>query len=141
MSQDHVKLAEQGIAAINAAYAKDDIAPWRQQVEETIDPELLLEGSRDVFTEGDWRGKEGAIRFVANQMEVLKEMWMRLDEFIEVDANRFIMGISFGGQARHTGILVELHPFHVFKLRDGKISRWQIFRTREEALEAADLSP
>ena len=140
MSQENLELAKQGIAAINEAYAKDDIAPWRQHVERVIDAELLVEGSRDVFTEGDWRGKEGAIAFVANQMEVLKEMWMRLDEFIGVDENCFIMGISFGGQARHTAIPVELHPFHVFTLRTRKIVRWRIFRTREEALEAVGLS-
>ena len=67
-------------------------------------------------------------------------MWIRLDKFIEVDEDRFIAAISFGGRARHTGIPVELHPFHVFNLRDGRILRWQVFRTRQEALEAAGLS-
>ena len=136
----NAELAAQGIAAINAAYAKDDIAPWRHHVEEFVDPELVLQGGGDVFTEGDWRGQEGAIGFVANQMEVLKEMWLRLDEFIEVDEDRFIAGIAFGGQARHTAIPVELHPFHVFTLRDGRILRWQIFRTRQEALEALGMA-
>ena len=140
MAQEYAELAEQGVAAINEAYANDDIVPWRQHVEKVIDPDLLLDGGRDTFTEGNWRGKDGAIAFVANQMEVLKEMWMRLDEFIDVDENRFVMGITFGGRARHTEIPVELHPFHVFTLRDGRILRWQIFRTREEAVEAVGLS-
>ena len=139
MSQENLEFAKQGIAAAQEAYAKDDIAPWRQQVEQIVDPELLLEAGSDAFTEGEWRGREGAIGFVANQMEVLKQMWMRLDEFIDVDDDRFIVGISFGGQARHTAIPVELHPFHFLTLRDGKILRWQIFLTREAALEAAGL--
>jgi hypothetical protein len=33
MSQENFALAKQGIAAISEAYAKDDIAPWRRQVE------------------------------------------------------------------------------------------------------------
>jgi uncharacterized protein YuzE len=99
----------------------------------------VLDAGPDTFTEGEWLGQEGAIGFVANQMEVLKEMWMRLDEFIDVDEDRFIVGISFGGRARHTAIPVELHPFHFVKLRNGKILRWRIFRTRQEALEAAAL--
>ena len=139
MSQANIDLAKQGIAAINEAYARDDVAPWRQQVETIFDPEVVLEAG-DAFTEGEWHGKEGAIGFVANQMEVLKEMWMRLDEFIDVDENCFIVGITFGGQARHTAIPVELHPFHVLTLRAGKILRWRIFLTREEALEAVGLS-
>jgi hypothetical protein len=139
MSQENLELAKQGVAAINEAYTKGDIAPWRQQVEKVVDAELY-EGGRDVFTEGDWHGQAGAIAFVANQMEVLKEMWMRLDEYIDVDEDCFIMGVTFGGQARHTAIPVELHPFHVFTLRNRKILQWRIFRTREEALEAAGLS-
>ncbi len=139
MSQENVELAKQGIAAINDAYAKDDISPWRQQVEKHVDPEVVLKAGTDAFTEGEWRGQEGAIGFVANQMEVLKEMWMRLDEFIDVDEDCFILAITFGGRARHTGIPVELHPFHVLRLRNGKILRWQIFLTRAEALEAAGL--
>jgi SnoaL-like domain len=139
MSQENLAFAKQGIAAAQEAYAKDDIEPWREQVEKIFDPEVVLEAS-DAFTEGEWRGREGAVGFVANQMEVLKQMWMRLDEFIDVDEDRFIVGISFGGQARHTAIPVEMHPFHFFTLRNRKILRWQVFLTREEALEAAGLS-
>jgi hypothetical protein len=140
VSQENLELAEQAIATINEAYAKDDIAPWRELVETTFDPEVVLESGSTAFTEGEWRGMEGAIGFVANQMEVLKEMWMRLDEFIDVDEDRFIVAITFGGQARHTAIPVELHPFHVLTLRNGKLLRWQVFQTRDEALEAAGLS-
>ena len=140
MSQENLELAKRGIAAINEAYAKDDITPWRQQVERLFDPGVVLESGTDAFTEGEWHGQEGAIEFVANQMEVLKQMWMRLDEFIDVDDDRFIVAITFGGQARHTAIPVELHPVHVLTLRDGKVLRWQVFLTREAALEAVGLS-
>jgi ketosteroid isomerase-like protein len=140
MSEENLELAKRGIAAINQAYASDDISAWQEQVEELVDPEVVLEAGRDAFTEGEWRGQEGAIEFVANQMEVLKEMWMRLDEFIDVDRDCFIVAITFGGRARHTGIPVDLHPFHVIRLRDGKILHWQVFLKRDEALEAAGVS-
>ena len=45
---------------------------------------------------------------MANQMEVLKGMWIRLDEFIDLGEDRFVVAIAFGGQARHTGIPVGL---------------------------------
>ena len=140
MAQENVELVQRGIAAINQAYAQDDIAPWREHVESVVDAELVLEAGADAFTEGDWRGRQGAIEFVANQMEVLKGMWMRLDEFIDVDEDRFVVAITFGGQARHTAIPVELHPFHALTLRNGMIRRWQVFLSRKEALEAVGLS-
>lgn len=43
MSQENFELAKQGVAAISEAYANEDIAPWRRQVERVVDPELVLD--------------------------------------------------------------------------------------------------
>jgi hypothetical protein len=106
MAQDNAQIVREAVAALNEAYASDDVAPWRRHVERWVDPDGVLEGGADVFTEGEWRGQEGAI--------------------------------AFGGQARHTSIPVELHPFHAVRLRDGRAIEWRIFTTRAEALEALD---
>jgi len=140
MSRENVELAKKGIAAINQAYQTGDITPWRRQVEEAFDPEVVLEAGSEAFTEGEWRGHEGAVGFVANQMEVLEGVWFRADEYIDVDEDWLIVAATFGGRARHTGIPVEMHPFHVFGWRNGRVLRWQVFLKREEALEAAGLS-
>ena len=52
MSQQNVERAKEGIAAIQDAYASDDIMPWRQQVEKLFDPEVVLETGTEAFTEG-----------------------------------------------------------------------------------------
>jgi ketosteroid isomerase-like protein len=140
MSQEIVELAKKGTAAINSTYQTGDLLPWRRHVEEMFDPEVVLEAGNEVFTEGEWRGHEGAVDFVANQMEVLEGMWLRVNEYIDVDEDCLVVAVTFGGRARHTRIPVEMHPFHVFKLRDGKVLRWQVFLNREQALEAAGLS-
>jgi uncharacterized protein YuzE len=128
----------EGVAAINDGYRTGDLGPWRRHVERAFEPDVVLETGTATFTEGEWHGHEGVVGFVANQMEVLTGMWMRADEFIELDEDRFVVGITFGGKARHTGIDVELTPFHVFDVRAGRIWRWRIFQTRSEALEAAE---
>ncbi len=66
-------------------------------------------------------------------------MWLRVDEYVHVDDDRLVIAITFGGRGRHTGIEVELHPLHVFTVRDGTIVRWQVSLEREQALEAAGL--
>ncbi len=134
---ENVQLAKDGTAAINETYSTGDMLPWRRYVEKTFDPEVVLEaGGQAAFTEGEWRGHEGAVGFVANQMEVLEDMWLRADEYIDVDDDCLVVMLTFGGRARHTGLDVRLSPGHVFRLRDGRILRWQIFADRDQALEA-----
>ena len=137
MSEQNVELAREGIAALNEAYRTGDVEPWRRQVEKAFDPQVVLEAGIDAFTEGEWRGHEGVVGFVANQMEVLEGMSIHVDDYTDVDENCLIVAITFGGRARHTGIEVEMHPIHVFTLRDGKVLRWQVFQDRDQALEAA----
>ena len=104
-------LARQAVKAINETYKTGDLLPWRQHVEEAFDPEIVLEAApTGAFTEGEWSGHEGVVGFVANQMEVLEDMWLRADDYIEVDDECLIVAITFGGRARHTGIDVELSP-------------------------------
>src|SRR3954454_13579858 len=139
MSQENVELAKRGLKAINETYRTGDLDFWQRVVEEAFDPEVVLETGTDAFTEGEWRGHEGAVGVVANQMEVLEAMWIRPDEYIDAGDNCLVVAISFGGRARHTGLEVDMHPIHVFRMRDGKIVRWQVFLDPQQALEAAGL--
>jgi ketosteroid isomerase-like protein len=134
-----VEFAQRGVAAINETYRSGDMRPWRQLVEGAFARDIVLEAEGAAFTEGEWRGHEGVVAFVANQMEVLDGMWLRVDEYVYVDDDCLLVAITFGGRARHTGIEVELHPLHLFRLRDGTAVRWQVFLDRHRALEAVGL--
>ena len=128
MSQENVERAKVGLAALVETYRTGDIAPWARNVEDNFDREILVEtGGAGAFTEGAWRGHAGAIGFVANQMEVLESMWISGEEIIDVDDDRLIVRINFGGRARHTGVEVSFTPTHVFDLHEGKVIRWRIF--------------
>jgi ketosteroid isomerase-like protein len=138
MSQENVESAKRGLAAINETYRTGDLQAWRRVVEAEFDPEVVLEAT-EAFTEGEWRGHAGAVGFVANQMDVLEDMWIRPDEYIDAGDDCLIVAITFGGTARQSGIEVEMHPIHVFRMRAGKIVRWQVFLDRAKALEAVGL--
>ena len=141
MSQENVDLADRAVAAVNETYRTGDMGPWRRFVEETCDPDIVLEARGGAFTEGQWRGHEGVVGFVANQMEVLEDMWLRADEYLRADDECVAAAITFGGRARYTGLDVELHPVHVLRMRDGRAVRWETFLERDAALEAAGLAP
>jgi hypothetical protein len=108
MSHENVELAKLGVAAVNETYRSGDLAPWRRHVAATCDPEVVLESKTDAFTDGQWHGHDGVVGFVANQMDVLDEMWLLVDEYIAPGADRLVLAASFGGRARHTGIDMEL---------------------------------
>lgn len=108
MSQENLEVVEQAVAAVNETYRTGDMRPWRRFVEAGCDPEIVLDAPTDAFTEGEWRGHDGAVGFVANQMEVLEGMWLRVDEYIDVDdGGVIVVAITFGGRARHSGIEVD----------------------------------
>jgi len=140
MSQHTMELAERMVKAINETYRTRDMRPFRKLCEEVVDSGIVLETDGEAFTEGEWHGVEGVVDFVANQMEVLDEMWLRVDEYLHAGADLVVGAISFGGRAQYTGIDVELHPLHVLRLDDGrKVIQWQVFLDRAKALQAAGL--
>jgi ketosteroid isomerase-like protein len=139
MSQESVERTQRAVAAINETYRTGDLGPWRRYVEETYDPGIVLDATGGAFTEGEWRGHDGVVGFVANQMDVLDDMWLRVDDHIHDTDDCVVVAITFGGRARHSGLEVTLHPVHVFRLRDGKAVHWGIFQEREQALEAVGL--
>ena len=83
MSQENVEAVERAVAAVNETYRTGDMRPWRRFVEAECDPGIVLDAPTDAFTEGESRGHDGAVGFVANQMEVLDGMWLRVDEYID----------------------------------------------------------
>ena len=77
--------------------------------------------------------------FIGNQMEAFSEGWLEAEEFID-RGDYLIVPYRFGGRARHTGLDVEFSFVHLIALRDGKVTRLEVHRTKAEALEAAGLS-
>src|SRR4051794_33980340 len=104
MSQENVEIARRAVTAINETYQTGDLVAWRRFVEETCAPEIVLESGTEALTEGPWHGQDGLVAFVANQMEVLDEMWVRVDEYLYDDGDWLLLAIAFGGHAQHTGI-------------------------------------
>jgi ketosteroid isomerase-like protein len=136
MSLENVNLTRAGVAAIKEAFKTGDLGPWARHVEAAFDPEIVLESGTGAFTEGEWRGHDGAVQYIANAMDVLDDMWLRTDEEIDVDDELLVLVVTFGGCARYSGIDFENRVTHVFGFQAGKVTSWQVFLSREEALRA-----
>jgi ketosteroid isomerase-like protein len=132
----------QGYEAMNAAYRSGDVNEFRPVLEETFDPDVVLQpgGVLPDSEQRPHRGYDGFLNFIANQMEAFSDMWIRPEEFIEV-GDRLVVPHRMGGQARHTGIEVEFAFTHVFTVRDEKVVRLEVFESKAAALEAAQAPP
>jgi ketosteroid isomerase-like protein len=140
MSQANVDLAAAGVAATNATFASGDMGPWKRYVEATFDPGIVLEMGSGAFTEGEWRGHDGLVQYIASAMDVLDDMWIRADKVIDISDELLVVLVTFGGCARHTGIKVENSLAHVYRMRAGRVIAWQVFEGKKHALEAVGLS-
>jgi ketosteroid isomerase-like protein len=60
-------------------------------------------------------------------------------EFIEAPGDRVLVCIRQSGRGRESGVPIEIHFFHLYAIRDGRISKIDLFRHRTDALEAAGL--
>jgi ketosteroid isomerase-like protein len=129
-------LANAGVTALNETFRTGNMGPWTRHVETKFDPEIVLETGGGAFTEGEWHGHAGAVRYIASAMEVLDNMWLRTDEIIDLDDELLVLAVTFGGHARYTGLDVENSVAHVFGVQAGMVTSWQVFLSREQALEA-----
>jgi uncharacterized protein len=62
------------------------------------------------------------------------------DEFLEVGDHVVVLA-SYIGRGRGSGVEIRQEGAHVFKLRDGKVVRLEIFANRRKALESVGALP
>ena len=135
MSEENVRLVQRIYENLNEAYETGD---YMQLIEDFCHPDVVLKTSGMFPETGDYTGYEGLRAFTANQADSLEQMWANPAEFIDAE-DRVVVPLQFGGKARHTGIEAAFSVVHVWTIRDRRVSRLDMYRGREEALNAAGL--
>jgi ketosteroid isomerase-like protein len=137
MTAPDIETFRHGYEAINRAYRSGEMDELRLLLEENWDPDVVLQpaGVLPDSEKRPHRGHDAFLSFLANQMEAFSEMWIQPEEFIEL-GDRLVVPYRMGGQARHTGIEVEFAFAHVFTIRDEKVVRLDVYKSKAEALEA-----
>jgi ketosteroid isomerase-like protein len=116
----------------------------RGDLEATLDliaPDARWEPSGKFIGSGQtYNGHEGVQEF----WEIFREAWTGISlepvEFNELDENRLLTRTRFRGTGRASGIETEAELFVIWTLEGDKVSRYQSFGNRDEALKAAGLS-
>jgi len=69
---------------------------------------------------GPHRGREAGVQHLAEILEDV-DLQAHPDEFIDA-GDSVVVGVRLAGRGRASGVDLEEHEFHVFTLRDGKVT-------------------
>jgi|SRR5215207_9882305 len=108
MSQENVESAKRGYKMLNDALKSGEL---RRRVEERFDPEVVFKPAGAFPESEEVHGHDGALRFLATQMEAFGALWFEPRGFI----------------------------VHVWSYRSGKVVRLEMYVSKREAFEAAGL--
>jgi ketosteroid isomerase-like protein len=130
MSRENVEIVQRLIEA----WGRGDYATALA----SIDPEIEAVAAYGADFDGTYRGHAGLA-------EVLRGFWgqfegrrIEIEEAIPASSD-VLLGVRFYGRGKRSGVEIEMPAWHVWSLREGKAVRWQVLRTKREALEAVGL--
>jgi len=88
---------------------------------------------------GTYHGHEGVVQHLVDWRQAWTDYEMEFervedlgDQVMTIERNR--------AKGKRSGIAVDMRSYSLWKLRDGKVVRWQGYASEEETLEAAGLS-
>ena len=108
---------------------------------ELYDPAIVLDNSTVPGPlAGRYQGHDGVRRFSAEWREPFAAETYRAqpEEFIDA-GDRVVVGVRLTARGKTSGASVEMSRWHVYTIRDGRVTRIDIFATKSEALERAAL--
>jgi ketosteroid isomerase-like protein len=102
-------------------------------------PQIEWHDAPELPDAGVHRGREAVRQWVYETTSDLAEWRVEPNEFIPAGDKLFV-GSRMWTKAAYTGIEFDFGLFQVWTFRDGLAIKQQMFRQREQALEAAGLS-
>jgi ketosteroid isomerase-like protein len=140
MSQENVEIVRNAIDVYNAFMRGE---PSSDALAETLDPQIEWHwhGERTYpDTPQDLGGVPASIEFWEQWRGAWVDVVAEPLELIDAPDDRVLCLIRLMGRGRESGVPIEFHFFEVFTIRDGRTRKFEFFRHRADALEAAGLS-
>jgi ketosteroid isomerase-like protein len=130
MSQENVDRLRRGYEHFNRT-GELDPNDW--------DADAVFDNSNAIFADpGVYRGFDRIRGWVIDQRKMWKSQRYEPQEFISAGADRVVVPQRIVSVGRD-GVEVVAHTANLFTLRDGKVTHWKNFQTKDAALEAAGL--
>jgi ketosteroid isomerase-like protein len=94
----------------------------------------------DAYPEGAqvFRGREGLKRWVDSTREIWDEWRFEPERFLDA-GDRVVVLVRVVARGGSSGVSLDRETAHLWTLRDGRVTRCEVYLDRSEALEAARL--
>jgi ketosteroid isomerase-like protein len=130
-------MSQENVEIVRAWVAKGVLGVTEAEFNESCQPAAELIALRS-GTEGSYRGFAGFLRFQADTTTAFEKFQFRYEEFRAV-GDRVLCGGTIRVRGAGSGAEMDIPAWHVVELRDGKISRWESFGSKEDAVKALGL--
>jgi ketosteroid isomerase-like protein len=108
---------------------------------ELLDPEVEIHMFQGSPIAGPYRGHDGVRQWRDDTFDVIEAWHLELDEVITGDDPDVMVTLQrFVGRMKHTDLPANFPLAVIVRFRDGLIVRFEGYRDRSEALEAAGLT-
>jgi ketosteroid isomerase-like protein len=117
------------------AFNRHDIDDLTSQ----LDPEVELHEWPAAPGAGTYRGHDGVRKALDSWFEVWAWMHVEIVDVVEAE-DRVMVTLRQRAKGKGSEVEVEIESFNVYTVRDGKLTRLELYTERESALEAAGLA-
>ncbi len=112
-----------------------------QSVLGIVDPHVLVHPrSEEPGVKEVYEGHEGAFEYLGNWYSQWDDYEIEPREYREASGGRVLVVMAERGHLKRTGITLDEDFWHSFTVRDGRVTEWHMYDSREQALEALGLS-
>jgi uncharacterized protein len=133
MSKENLEIVRDAFAAFD----RGDLETWIGDWAEDIDYRAM-EGAPD--DHGPIHGRTELRAYVQDWLDMFDNFKSEPVELLEVGEDKVVAVHRVSGTAKQSGIESEMTYAAVYTFRDGKVIRGREYETRDQALEAAELS-
>jgi ketosteroid isomerase-like protein len=130
MSQENVEIVRRGYQA----YARGDTDAMLRDG----DAEMVI--YREEPDGATFHGRDGLLNAIAEWVEDFEDFEFRAEEFIDANDDQVVVRVHQSATGTQSGAPIEGEFWFVHTLRDRKLTRLDMFASKEKALEAAGLS-
>jgi ketosteroid isomerase-like protein len=131
MSQENVEIVRRAILGWNDR--------GHESLIERLHPEVVFHPPRESMNPGPHRGPDGVREYFAWVDEIFQDQRVESVEVIEVDHDRLIAVVKYGGTTAQFDGRVETDWAWLITLSDRLATHIQTFTDKDQALEAAGL--